>query len=218
MSSIFKSVIAVAAVVAFTPSAAHAVFITGGDTRIAVSSVITDAGVTFTPRGTVSIADTDPLTLNIPISGGNIELDPPSGAINHFDREFLVTSGGTSLLVRNLQIDFGQSLVFGDALVGTDFVLSVARLFSFVPGDVEFPRLFDLDNPYLALTITDRFAGALTSVLGLPDLTGVEFGQLATAPDPLAVDPEPTPTPAPATLALFGLSALGLAAARRRRA
>lgn len=200
--------VAAAAAVVLVPAAAQAAPVGGGDTRVQVTADLAGLGLTPGVLGSATIVSADPLTVNFPVTGG--ELDAAlAGNILHNGSGVSLSGGGNTIDLTNFVIDTVAQLILGDVdLNAADFAEDLP-LFSFDLASVTVEQLTDLANPALALLFTGEAAGALTAVFGAPDLTGAQFGLAATAPELAVAEP--------AMLALFGLGALGVAAARRRR-
>ena len=176
---------------------ASAAPITGGSTSVTLTSAptLTAAGVSVAPFGTATLqtSGTFPVA-TFPITGGTA-----SGSdlvIDHDGSGLDLSKGGSIASIQNFVIDTAAGTVSGDAYDNSAFVADIP-LFTIGSG--------------LTLSLTSQAAGALTTVLGLPNLTGLEIGTATTDPTIGAAVPEP------ATLPLLVLGAVAVVAANRFR-
>jgi hypothetical protein len=168
------SLLAFSAVLAATP-------ITGGTTSVAL-----DSGTLATLQSLFTIGTVSPATLGssggstvatFPITGG----DTSTGMITHSGGLTLTgtttpTGVGTEVSATNYVINLNTMLLTGDVSVNGGSAMSVS-LFDIGAGNV--------------LTVDTALAGALTSVYGVPDLTGATIGTATVSPVTGAV-PEPS--------------------------
>ena len=206
------SILGVVAAFLITPVAAQALPVVDGETRVVVTADLAGLGLTPSLLGTANLVSAAPLTVSFPITGGELDLDTLVGQIRHDGSGLSLEAGGNTISFTNFIIDTTNPLVTADYLFNGNLVANGGSLFSFDLSSVTIAELTDLAAPALALFFTDASASFLTEVFGAPDLTGAQFGLVAIGPVLGLVE-----VPAPTAFALFGLSALGLAAARRRR-
>ena len=180
------------------------VAIVGGETFVEITAPLGDLGLAAAPFGGASA---DGATFILPITGGQTSMD--GLVVEHegsgitlsalADPSTAVTAGN---FVIDLTIDTPEEGLLGDVIGGAEGL----SLFEFGDGN----------EPGLPLLVGETLAGALTDVLGAPDLTGAEFGLASSAPmfeD--AGAPAPIPVPAGLPLLAAGLVGLGLVARRR---
>lgn len=195
------------AVLAFgIAGSAQAVPLVGGDTRVLVGQAFVPlvGGVT----GSASVFSVDPLIANFPVTGGALD-GSLAGTIRHDGSGITLTNGTNTVGAGNFVIDTVAQLVFGDVTLNGDLIASGLGLFRFDLATVTVEQLTDLANPVLGLFITADAAGALTAAFGVPDLTGVQFGAAATAPQAI-------PELATWAMMIAGFGLVGVAARRRR--
>lgn len=182
----------------------QAAAITGIETTVELTAagLLAANGVAVQPVGTGSL-DAATVTAAFPITGGSLGA---SGALIEHDGSGLSLSQGSDhLLLLNFLIDTAAGQVFGDAVVIDDVAgTPTAAALDDIP-------LFDLaaaTSGGIPLLLTGAAAGALSSLFGLPDLTGAQIG---------LANPNVSAVPVPAAVWLMGsaVAALGL---RRRRA
>jgi hypothetical protein len=157
-------------------SAASAATITGGTTTVALNATTVNAlvGLGF------GIAPIAPATLNglnaaFLITGGDT-----TAMIDH-SGGLAFTKMGTTADIENFVINLATGKLTGDLIAGG----STTHNFTF----------FDLGAGG-ALTLDAALAGGLSSVYGIPNLTGASIGTATVAP---------TTVPEPGTFALIGL-------------
>ncbi len=205
------SVIAAAAALAaglHAPSAsAQALPIVGGVTSVTLTSAPTLASVGLSV-GTLGSAQFSPGSAGIPlvyfpITGGSQNTATFAGSIQHAGSGLSLSSGGTTLNLTNFVIDTTALTLTGQAATGGTS-LGAVPLFNLSFGS----------NPVspFNLALTSTAAGALTTLFGLPNLTGFTLGTANTIPITSAV-PEPTTYAA----MLAGLAMISLVLARRRQ-
>ncbi len=185
-------------------SAAPAII--GGDTVVEVTFDLAAAGLTPTLLGDATATPSG--FLNFPVTGGDLGV----GRIEHENSGVRLTAGGASIDLQNFIIDIstpsaGQILADVSASNGT--TASDAPIFSFDLTSVS--NSFDLANPSIELFFTALAASVLDGVFAATGttlgLSGVKFGEAATAPE--------VPLPAAAWMFLAGAGAL--AAQRKLR-
>jgi hypothetical protein len=201
------SIVAVvfSSVVAFGP--AQALPITGGTTAVKLTSAptLTGAGVTFSGLGSVALSPgSDELPIAyFPITGGNIDTGTFAGTIAHNGSGLRFTTTAGSLDLTNFLINTNTLSLTGTVAFGTTTLTNVA--------------LFDLSfnaTPIFPfnLKLTPTAAGALSAVLGVPNLTGVTIGIANTLPITA-----PVPEVDTATSMLLGLGFVAMFLGQRKR-
>lgn len=195
--------------VAFSPVAAFALPVTGGNTVVQVTANLAGLGLTPTLIGSATAVSASPLTLNFPITGGQLS-SSLAGHILHNGSGVSLSAGTNTLSLSNFDINTVAQEIFGDVSLNGSTLALDAPLFSFNLSSVTTAQLTNLASPALALSFTSTAANALTQVFAAPDLTGAQFGLAATAPT------LGTAVPEPATLAVLGLGIVSLTLARRR--
>ena len=160
-----------------------------GDTSVALDSATVDAlvGLGF------GIAPVAPGTLTgleavFPITGGNLS----EGLIDH-SGGLAFTKGGTTTDITDFVINLNTDILSGSVNGGSGLV----PFFDIGAGDV--------------LTLNPTLAGALTTIYGVPDLTGATIGTATVA---LTSVPEPSTW----ALMLMGFAGLGFASYRSAKA
>ncbi|MGF1544046.1 MAG: VPLPA-CTERM sorting domain-containing protein [Parvularculaceae bacterium] len=210
--------LAIAGALFATTASAEPVMLAGGDTRVVIdistdgenSFTLEDLGLQAGLTGTATLVDG---AINFPITGG--ELDGIAGQILHEGSGVTLTGldtedgTGPTLFASNFIIDTINETLFGDVMVDGEVIGEDLDLFTFDAASVTAEALTDLDDPTLALFITETLAGALIDVFGADDFAGARFGFAATAPQVV---------PLPGALGLFLAGAGALGFIRRRRA
>jgi hypothetical protein len=184
---------------------AQAIPVTGGVTTVNLVSAatLTGAGVTVAPLGTAT-ATAGPggiPAVRFPITGGDLSASF-AGTIAHNGSGLRLTTTTGTVSLTNFLIDTVSLTLSGAVAFGTTNLSNVPLFALSTNGNATSP--FDLK-------LTATAAGALTSVLGVPNLTGALIATAGTAPITAAI-------PEPSTYALM-LGGLGLAGwvARRRK-
>jgi hypothetical protein len=201
------SIVAVAfsSVLGFGP--AQALPVTGGTTAVKLTSAptLTEAGVTFSGLGSVALSpgsDGVPIAY-FPITGGNIDTTTFAGTIAHSGSGLRFATTAGSLALTDFLINTSTLSLTGTASFGTTTLTNVA-LFDLSFGTVPvFP---------FNLKLTATAAGALSAVLGVPNLTGATIGIANTLPITAAVPEVDT-----ATSMLLGLGFVALFLGQRKR-
>jgi hypothetical protein len=207
----FATLTAAAALLAAlaAPAAVHAqaLPIVGGVTSVTLTAAptLTTLGVGFGTLGTASASpgsDGIPLVY-FPVTGGSIDTASFAGSIEHDGSGLSLSSGGTTVNLTDFVIDTVALTLTGQVAVVDGPALGAVPIFN----------LGFSTNPVspFTLSLTAAAAGAITTVFGLPDLTGVTLGTANTIPITTAV-----PEPATYAAMLAGLALVALTLARRR--
>ncbi len=186
------------------PAFAQSLPIVGGITSVALTSAptLSAAGLAVGGLGSALISPGSvgiPLAY-FPVTGGSIDTVSFAGSIEHAGSGLSLSSTTATVNLTNFVIDTVGGTLSGNVAVGGSS-LGVVPLFTLgSSGSAVAP---------FSLSLTSAAAGALTSVFGVPDLTGFVIGNANTIPITSAV-------PEPATL-LSMLAGLGLIGASLRR-
>lgn len=168
--------------------------VTGGMTTVSVDqstlATLTGAGFTLAPVAPASVVSTSPLEVSFPITGGNT-----TSMIDHSGGLSLTESGKTVTLA-NFIINVPENVLTGAVTVNNATTDGVT--------------LFNIGSG-ADLTISSALAGDLTSVYGLPDLTGANLGTAI-----VMATTGSSATPEPASFALLGLGLFGAGIAARK--
>jgi hypothetical protein len=205
MKFFFLLVLAINSVLCF--GQAQALPVVGGTTAVKVTSAptLTSAGVTIVGLGSTSISpgsDGIPIAY-FPITGGNIDTSSFAGGIAHNSSGLRLSTSTGSIDLTNFLINTNTLSLSGKVSFGTTS-LSGIPLFNLSFGTVP---VYPFD-----LKLTATAAGALSTVLGVPNLTGATFGIANTLPITAAV-----PDVASITSMMAGLGLIGVIAVRRKR-
>jgi hypothetical protein len=182
---------------------AQAATITGieTDVELTAAGLLASNGVSVQPVGTGSL-DAATVTATFPITGGT--LNDSAALIEHDGSGLALSKSNDHLLLLNFLIDTAAATVFGDAVVIDDVggTPTAAAL-----NDIPLFTLGALTTGGIPLLLSGAAAGALSSLFGLPDLTGAQIG---------LANPSVSAVPVPAAVWLMGsaIAAIGL---RRRR-
>jgi hypothetical protein len=204
--STLAATVAFASIAAFGP--AQALPVVAGTTAVKLTSAptLTGAGVTVSGLGSASLSpgsDAIPIAY-FPITGGDINTSTFAGTIAHNGSGLRLTTSTGSINLTNFLINTSTLLLSGTAAYGTT-TLNNVPLFDLSFGTVPvFP---------FNLKLTATAAGALTAVLGVPNLTGAVIGIANTLPITSAV---PEVSTYMSMAAGLGMMALVLGARRRR--
>jgi hypothetical protein len=187
---------------------AQALPITGGITSVALVSapVLTGAGLAVGGLGSAQLSPGStgiPLAY-FPVTGGSINTASFAGSIQHDGSGLSLTSSSASVDLTNFVIDTVSGLLSGNVATGGSS-LGVVPLFNIGASGVA-------SAPF-SLTLTAAAAGALSTVFGIPNLTGALIGNANTVPITTAV-----PEPKTVLSMLAGLGLIGWSLRRRRSA
>jgi PEP-CTERM motif len=203
----WAAALALGAAVASAPALAAPLPITGGTTSVKLTSASTLAGAGLTV-GILGTAEFSPGSDDIPlvyfpVTGGSIDTGSFAGSIEHDGSGLRLSTASASVSLTNFVIDTVSLSLTGDVAFGSTSLADVPLFNIGLSG-----------SPFLpfTLTLTSTAAGALSTIFGIPNLTGATIGLANTVP--ISAVPEP------ATVAsmLAGLGLMGLMLGRRRRA
>lgn len=173
--------------------------------RLDAAPTLTGAGVSLGLLGSARLSPGSngiPLVY-FPVTGGSIDTATFAGSIEHAGSGLSLTRAGSTIKLSDFVVDTVGSQLTGTVSFGTT-TLSDVSLFTI--------GLSGLPAAPFSLSVTATAAGALTTVLGLPDLTGVQLGVASTLPITAAV-----PEPSTYAAMLGGLGVLAWVASRRRK-
>lgn len=186
---------------------AQGLSIVGGTTAVKLTSapLVAGAGTAVAPLGTALLSpgsDQIPIAY-FPVTGGSIDTASFAGGIAHVGSGLSLTRLGTTVELENFFINTVTLKLLGDVSVGATTIDDV-ELFNigFSPTVSVYP---------FTLQLTAGAAAALTTFLGLPNLTGAEIGIANTIPITAAV-----PEPSTYLMMLAGLGLVALLARKRR--
>jgi hypothetical protein len=200
--------VAVACTVSATPALAQSLPIVGGVTSVSLTSAsaLTGLGLSVGGLGTAEISPGSagtPLAY-FPVTGGSIDTATFAGSIQHTGSGLSLSTATTTVNLTNFVIDTVAGTLSGNVAVGATN-LGVVPLFNLGSSGIAVA-------PF-SLTLSSAAAGALSTVFGVPNLTGFLIGNANTIPITSAV-----PEPATVLSMLAGLGLIGVALQRRRRA
>ena len=186
---------------------AQAIPVVGGVTTVNLVSAptLTAAGVSVAALGTAT-ATAGPggiPVVRFPITGGDLSATF-AGTIAHNGSGLRLTTSTGTVSLTNFLIDTVSLTLSGGVAFGTTTLSNVALFNLSTNGNATSP--FDLK-------LTATAAGALTTVLGVPNLTGALIATAGTAPITAAI-----PEPSTYALMLGGLGLAGWVARRRKTA
>ncbi|MBC7940228.1 MAG: PEP-CTERM sorting domain-containing protein [Chitinophagaceae bacterium] len=136
-----------------------------------------------------------------PITGGLLNTGTFAGSIEHNGSGLRLSTASASVNLTDFVINTSALTLSGDVAFGGTSLADVPLFNLSASGDLSAP---------FTLTLTSTAAGALTTIFGLPNLTGLTVGVANTLPV--------TTVPEPATYLslLGGLALIGGSLARRR--
>jgi hypothetical protein len=187
---------------------AQALPVTGGTTAVKLTSAptLTGAGVTVSGLGSATLSpgsDALPVAY-FPITGGDFNTNTFAGTIAHNGSGLRLTTSTGAINLTNFLINTTTLSLTGTAAYGTT-TLNNVPLFDLSFGTaVLFP---------VVLKLTPTAAGALSAVLGVPNLSGATIGIANTLPITTAV---PELSTYMSMAAGLGLMALVLGGRRRQ--
>jgi PEP-CTERM motif len=205
------SLIATAAAMTFAAASvaqAAALPIVGGVTSVTVTSAptLTALGLGFAPLGSAVASPGSAGTplVYFPVTGGSIDTASFAGTIAHNGSGIRLFNSTASANLTDFLINTSTGVLSGSVAFGTTTLTGVP-LFNLSASGV-------ITSPF-NLTVTAAAGGALSTIFGIPNITGAVLGTANTIPITTAV-------PEPATVAsmLAGLALMGGMLARRRSA
>lgn len=185
---------------------AQAIPVVGGVTTVNLVSAptLTGAGVTVATLGTASATVVGGIpVVRFPITGGDLSATF-AGTIAHNGSGLRLTTSTGTVSLTNFLIDTVSLTLSGGVAFGTTTLSNVPLFNLSTNGNTTSP--FDLK-------LTATAAGALVTVLGVPNLTGALIATAGTAPITAAI-----PEPSTYALMLGGLGLAGWVARRRKTA
>ncbi len=185
-SNFTRAVFSAACGVFLLSSASVAAPVSSGMTTVSVNpstlSTLTGAGFTLAPIAPATVMSTSPLAVSFPITGGNTtSMIDHSGGLS-------LTNNGTTVMLENFIIDVPGNVLTGAVTANNATTNGVT--------------LFNLGSN-ASLNISSMLASDLSTIYGLPDLTGANFGSATISPGAAGAVPEP------ASLALMAVGLLG---------
>lgn len=165
----------------------------GGNTTVTLNSgTLTTLSGLFTV-GVVPPATISGVNVSFPIVADTATTISHSGGLS-FTGTTTPKGVGTTTDIENFVINLSNDTISGTVVVNGGTPMNGVTFFDF--------------NSSLALTLDPALAGALTSVYGVPSLSGAPIGTAAI---------NPAPTPEPSSLSLLAMGVVGVGAAVRRR-
>lgn len=204
--SVLAAVVVSAFAAAAAPAYAQSLPIVGGTTSVSLVSAptLSAAGLSVGGLGSAQLSpgsDGIPLAY-FPVTGGTLNTATFAGTIQHAGSGLSLSTAAATVNLSNFVIDTGAGLLSGNVAVGGT-ALGVVPLFSLGSSGIA-------TAPF-SLSLTSAAAGALSSVFGIPNLTGALIGNANTIPITAAV-----PEPATYLSLAAGLGLLALTLRRRR--
>lgn len=171
--------------------------------NLTAAADIAAAGVAVAPLGSalVSPGSSGTPVAYFAITGGMINTDTFAGTIEHEGSGLSLSNAMATVELENFVINTVTGFLSGDVTVGATTLDDVDLFAIGLSGSPAYP---------FSLTVTAGAAGALTTFLGVPDLTGVQIGIASTTPVTTAV-----PETSTYAMLLAGLGVLGFVARRR---
>jgi hypothetical protein len=206
--STWVSAAVLAAAFATSSAMAAPLPVTGGTTVVKLVSAptLTAAGVTVSGLGSVSLSPgSDGLPLAyFPITGGSLDTSTFAGTIAHNGSGLRLSTSTGAINLTNFLINTSTLSLTGNVQFGTTSLTAVPLFDLGLSGVLVFP---------FNLKLTATAAGALSTVLGVPNLTGATIGIANSLPITSAV---PEVATVGSMLAGLGLMTLVLGQRRRR--
>lgn len=165
----------------------------GGNTTVALNpTTVGELGGLFS-IGVVPPATMSGLNVSFPIVADTATTISHSGGLS-FTGTTTPKGVGTTTDIENFVINLSNDTISGTVVVNGGMPMTGVTFFDF--------------NSSLALTLDPALASALTSLYGVPSLTGVSIGTAT-------INPAPTPEPSSLSLLLTGVAGVGAVICRR---
>ncbi len=205
--STLATAVALTSTLSAAPALAQNLPIVGGITSVSLTSASALAGLGLSVGGlgsaTISPGSTGTPLAYFPVTGGSINTDSFAGSILHAGSGLSLSTSAATVNLTNFVINTVSGTLSGNVAVGATN-LGVVPLFNLGSSGIAVA-------PF-SLSLTSAAAGALSTVFGVPNLTGFLIGNANTLPITSAV-----PEPATVLSMLAGLALIG-ATLRRRQA